>query len=246
MADREFYESLPSTQARAIDLARAGAPAGTRVVARTQSAGRGRSAHRWLSPPGGLYLSVVADVASVHPELHGLALGAVLAEAIDARWSTRIALKWPNDLYAVAPGEPARKLGGILADRVAGPKGVERVVLGVGLNVRTPAAGWPDDLGVPPIGLDALGTGAISLDELESLVVTACTSAGSLLVDGRGAAEVLARCRRRLFGVGRPALVDGRPAGRIAGLADDGAVWIDGPSGRTSVRAGDLAVVEEA
>ena len=56
---REYYDELPSTQQRAIVLARAGAPEGTHVVAGRQRRGRGRLDHTWSSPDGGLYLSTI-------------------------------------------------------------------------------------------------------------------------------------------------------------------------------------------
>src|SRR5712692_11886615 len=53
------YDTVGSTNDMAKALARAGAPAGTLVWAREQSAGRGRRGRVWLSPPGNLYLSLV-------------------------------------------------------------------------------------------------------------------------------------------------------------------------------------------
>src|SRR5512140_1024157 len=49
-----------STNDEALHLARHGAPAGTLVIAETQTAGRGRKGRRWISPPGsGLYFSLI-------------------------------------------------------------------------------------------------------------------------------------------------------------------------------------------
>jgi BirA family biotin operon repressor/biotin-[acetyl-CoA-carboxylase] ligase len=50
-------------------------------------------------------------------------------------------LKWPNDVVA---GE--RKLGGILAEGLSGPQGVDAVVLGIGVNVVADMAALPPDV----------------------------------------------------------------------------------------------------
>src|SRR5215207_6204208 len=54
------FESLPSTNDLAREMASAGAAEGTAVVAARQTAGRGRMGRSWSSPAGeGLYLSVI-------------------------------------------------------------------------------------------------------------------------------------------------------------------------------------------
>src|SRR5262249_13502013 len=56
----ELYDTVPSTNAALRQLAREGAPAGTVVLAETQTAGRGRAGKPWFSPPGvNLYASVL-------------------------------------------------------------------------------------------------------------------------------------------------------------------------------------------
>src|SRR5918998_2019391 len=55
----EVHEALGSTQERASELAHAGTPHGTLVVAEVQTGGRGRLRRRWGSPKGGLWMSLV-------------------------------------------------------------------------------------------------------------------------------------------------------------------------------------------
>ena len=119
MGPRELYDSLPSTQDRALALARDGAPEGTRVVARRQSRGRGRLERAWESPEGGLYRSIVLSRPRDHFGLLPLTVGAVLASALRKEYSVPVVLKWPNDLLVLEPGRHPRKLSGILTDDVA-------------------------------------------------------------------------------------------------------------------------------
>jgi len=47
-----YYATIGSTNDRAAELARDGAPEGTLVVADEQTAGRGRAGSKWHTPPG--------------------------------------------------------------------------------------------------------------------------------------------------------------------------------------------------
>jgi len=134
----EHHASLPSTNDRALEWSRAGAPHGAMVTADAQTAGRGRLGRRWDSPPGeGLYLSLV-----LRPEVMvgggpgwsprwaalGLAVGLGLREGL-ARWLPGAQLKWPNDVLVA--GE---KLAGVLCEtRWLGAS--PDVVVGFGVNV---------------------------------------------------------------------------------------------------------------
>jgi BirA family transcriptional regulator, biotin operon repressor / biotin---[acetyl-CoA-carboxylase] ligase len=234
---REFYEEIPSTQDRALALARAGAVEGTRVVARRQSRGRGRADHAWASPAGGLYLSVVLDAPTELPTLLPLGLGAALAERLRDATGATVRTKWPNDLLVVDGRGPARKLAGVLVDRVG-----DRAVAGIGMNVSAPAADLPPEVGARAISLSEIVSPTPSLEAVEALGVDAALETARALREPAGRDVVLARCRRLLYGVGRPARLDGRAVGRIAGLDPDGALRLEGPGGHRSVRAGDLTV----
>ena len=55
----EVHGALGSTQERARELAHAGTPHGTLIVAEIQTGGRGRLGRHWGSPKGGLWMSLV-------------------------------------------------------------------------------------------------------------------------------------------------------------------------------------------
>lgn len=130
-----LHAVLPSAADQAVALAREGAPAGTLVVARTQSAGRGRAGHRWVSPEGGVYLGLV-----LRPRVPMQCLMAVqpcaqlgVLDALRGRGVEGAALGWPNDLLL---GDA--KLGCVTVDAGVG-EGVYAVI-GVNLNVAWSAA----------------------------------------------------------------------------------------------------------
>src|SRR5207244_216406 len=80
-----WLEEVDSTQRVARELARAGAPEGTTVIAERQSAGRGRLGRQWHSPAGvSLYCSIVLRpplAPSAVPQL-ALVAGAAVAAAV--------------------------------------------------------------------------------------------------------------------------------------------------------------------
>lgn len=127
------YGKVESTNAVARDLADEGAPGGTVVLAREQTAGRGRGERTWHSPPGGLYLSMVfrPPAIGLAPLLSVLAALGVVHRLDRAFPELEPALKWPNDVVV-----DGRKLGGVLPEASSGPSGPRHLVVGVGINVK--------------------------------------------------------------------------------------------------------------
>lgn len=138
----EYVESVTSTNDLVRDRARAGAPAFSVVLAGTQTAGRGRQGHAWISPPGNLFLSVLLRPGGrvAHAGLIPLAAGVAIAEALET-FGVRARLKWPNDLVV-----RDRKIAGLLAEAVSGGEGIDSVVLGIGINLSLDPADVPAGL----------------------------------------------------------------------------------------------------
>jgi BirA family transcriptional regulator, biotin operon repressor / biotin---[acetyl-CoA-carboxylase] ligase len=241
---REWHLELPSTQDRAIALAREGAPAGTRVVAARQTRGRGRLDRTWASPEGGLYLSLLLPSVNAPESLLPLALGAHLATELERSYGVPLSLKWPNDLLSVAGDGPPRKVAGILIDRVVGPDGRAVPVAGIGVNVRPFVPPLPPELAGRVVALGELVTPGPTLEEVEERVVRASDSAIRSLEDEGGRRATRALCRDRLYGVGRPARIDGVLTGTIEALGADGELLLNTGTHRVAIRAGDLRVEE--
>jgi len=239
---REFYETLPSTQDRAVKLAREGAREGTRVVARRQTHGRGRLDRSWSSPVGGLYCSTVLRRPREHLGLLPLAVGAYLGAALHEAYSVPIALKWPNDLVVAQADRLPRKLSGILTDEVSSPTLGRAVVVGVGVNVRLPVDSLPASLAERTAALEEFVRTPPNLEDVEGIVATASLGAVERLEVPEGVREARALCRRLLFGVGRRVTVDGQPAGTLAALGDEGELWVGTDTNRVAIWAGDVAV----
>ncbi|HEX9894649.1 MAG TPA: biotin--[acetyl-CoA-carboxylase] ligase [Gemmatimonadales bacterium] len=132
----QWHDSLPSTMDTAHALAARGAPHGTAVAAREQTAGRGRRGRSWHSPRGGLWLSVICRPAEASGmEYLSLRVGLAVADALERLLPglPRLTVKWPNDLLL-----GGRKLAGILCEARWESGKPAWVVAAVGLNVSNP------------------------------------------------------------------------------------------------------------
>lgn len=139
-----YLAETGSTNQEAIEMVKHGAPIYTVVAADSQTEGRGRLGKNWYSPAGtGLYFSIILRPALPPEDLPKITLAAGLAVCLGVEKVTNLALllKWPNDLLL-----SGRKLGGILAETVNIQGEPTAVVLGVGLNVNSPAAAFTGDL----------------------------------------------------------------------------------------------------
>ncbi|MCL6615511.1 MAG: biotin--[acetyl-CoA-carboxylase] ligase, partial [Firmicutes bacterium] len=138
-----YLPSVGSTNDEAKRLAAAGWPEGTLVVAEEQTAGKGRLGRGWLSPPGGLWFSLILRPELSLAELGPLTILAAVAlrRAILAETGFGPLVKWPNDLVA-----NGKKLAGILAEAGGELGRVEAVILGIGLNVNQDEGDFPPPL----------------------------------------------------------------------------------------------------
>src|SRR5215472_13808324 len=100
-------DAVDSTNAEALRRARAGEGGPLWIVARKQSAGRGRRGTAWISPASNLHATLMLTdpaPATAAPQL-GFVAGLALHDAAAAAapvLAASLALKWPNDLLCKA------------------------------------------------------------------------------------------------------------------------------------------------
>ena len=156
----EHFETLTSTSDRLKEMARAGAPEWTVVVADRQTGGRGRQGNAWISPVGNLFLSVLLK-PPIHAAAAGLlplAAGGAVCEAVRALGAPAT-VKWPNDVLV---GE--RKVAGVLAEATWVDRALDSVVVGVGVNVVLSPRELPPDLRDVTTSLAAEASGSTDRD----------------------------------------------------------------------------------
>jgi len=125
-----FFENLDSTQDYANLLPNNDSLHGTLIIARSQKMGKGRIGRPWISPRGGLWMSIalVPDF-SIDNLLFTQFIGALaVAEAIKETTKIKCRIKWPNDVLI-----NGKKVCGILVD-VNLESEKKKIIMGIGLN----------------------------------------------------------------------------------------------------------------
>ncbi|HJQ71096.1 MAG TPA: biotin--[acetyl-CoA-carboxylase] ligase [Blastocatellia bacterium] len=127
------FDSLPSTNDLAREMAAEGAGEGVSVLARAQTAGRGRQGRQWSSPADdGLYFSVILrpEMKPAAATVITFAAAIAVAETLASDFDLAVDIKWPNDVMA-----GGRKISGILVETAVEGDRLLYAVLGIGVNL---------------------------------------------------------------------------------------------------------------
>jgi BirA family biotin operon repressor/biotin-[acetyl-CoA-carboxylase] ligase len=243
------FEEIDSTNRVAAERARAGAPAGTTVVAEAQTAGRGRLGRSFFSPAGvNLYTSVVLRPSLTTAEAPTAILAAAIAvaESVAAELGSArdVEIKWPNDVLL-----GGLKTSGILMELSAEATRVGFLILGIGVNLNVARDDFPDAFRHLATSLSSHGGRRIDrlafarrlYDTLEDVLDRHAEAGFEGL---RARFERFFRMEGRRV---RVADLDGREtAGCARGIDADGALLVEDAGGAlTRVVAGDVTVVKE-
>ncbi len=229
------HDEIDSTNEEARRLATGGAPHGTVVWARRQTAGRGRRGRSWVSEPGNLFVSFLlrpskpASEAAQISFLSALAVGETLDRFRPA--GSTLAYKWPNDVLL-----DGAKVSGILLESAGGgPTGLAWLVVGIGINL----AHHPDDVERPAAHV---GAGATPEAVLAVLAERLASWLARWECDGFGPARDV--WLARAAGLGGPVtvrLANETIEGTFDGLGPDGTLSLIVADGsRRAITAGDV------
>lgn len=125
-----YFDSVDSTQTQAMKMA-SKVSHGALIIAEKQTNGKGRLGRKWISPKGGIWLSII-----LHPKfdisvitLFPIASALALSNAIEKTLNIKSELKWPNDITI-----NGKKVAGMLVDASIESNKIENMILGVGIN----------------------------------------------------------------------------------------------------------------
>jgi BirA family biotin operon repressor/biotin-[acetyl-CoA-carboxylase] ligase len=236
------YETLGSTNAEALALARAGERGPLWITAQSQSAGRGRRGSIWVSAPGNLYATLLLSEPSAPehaPQLSfvaALALHDAIAECAP-QLGPLLTLKWPNDLLL-----GAAKVAGILIEGERAPEFA--VAIGIGVN----CAAHPDDTPYPATDLATAGA-LVTPAQAFAVLSAAMRRRLAQWQRGQGFSAIRTDWLKRAAGLGqdiRVRLPERELSGRFQGLDDAGRLLVHGPGGVTTVTAGEVFGLDRA
>src|SRR5579885_1462021 len=240
-SNNELWDSIDSTNARLLALAKDGAKEGTVVFARAQSQGRGRQGRQWISPPdSGLYMSLLLRPEKPAAEIPAitLAVGVACAKAILATTGVRIGLKWVNDLVY-----QGKKLGGILAEMQMNSDR-SAIVIGIGINISFDAALIPEELAHRIIWLDQAAGTACDTNALAAEICLQMEDAYNRMMQGDVKA-ILDEWRAYSVTLGQEIVASGTSKelrGTAIDITESGALLVQTATGTEEIFGGEISI----
>jgi BirA family transcriptional regulator, biotin operon repressor / biotin---[acetyl-CoA-carboxylase] ligase len=239
----KLVSCLDSTSTTLAEETQRGAPSGSVLIAEWQTHGRGRRARRWVSGIGeAATFSLLWRFDDGPAALCGLSLatGLAVARALEKLGVMGIALKWPNDLVW-----NGLKLAGILIELSGEAQGPSAAVIGVGINVRLSQA---TRARIDQPATDLFSACGLELDRNQVIARVLIEMAEMLTAYARqGFAPLVAEWNQRHAYHGKTVSVDSAPRGEalegvVAGVAEDGALVLNTPSGAQRFYAGEISL----
>ena len=238
-----YFDSLDSTQNQALKMAGDPANDGSVIIAEKQTGGKGRSGRKWVSPKGGIWLSLILypkfdiSITTLFPIASALAL----SKAIEQVFKISPELKWPNDLTI-----KSKKLAGMLVDVSLESNKIEKLVLGVGINFDVDVKGMEKTLKKTPnfYGVASLGEHKkevkasylvqVFFIELEKIYES---------LNKKDIKKIISEWTERSSTIGKEIEIDtvnGKIKGKAIKIDDDGALVINSNNKMTKIIAGDI------
>jgi len=230
------HDTLGSTNAEALALARSGERGPLWITARVQSSGRGRRGSAWVSPAGNLHATLLLTEPSAPacaPQLSFVAALAVHDATAECAptLGPGLKVKWPNDLLL-----GRAKIGGILIESENEPAFVAAV--GIGIN----CAHHPEGTPYPASDLAAAGVQVTPEQLLDALAACMQTRLEQWR-HGEGFAPIREAWLARAAGLGEPIKVrlpERELSGRFEGLDEAGRLLLQHAGATTAITAGEV------
>ena len=238
-----WFDSIDSTNTRARELARQGAPHGTVLIADHQTGGRGRRGRSFHSPAGsGIYMSVILRPHCAPQQIMHLTCAAAVAmcDAVESAVGFRPGIKWTNDLVC-----GKRKIAGVLTELGFDNRGnVDFAVIGIGINCCQQEADFPADIRSIAGSLTSISGQSIDRAVVAAAMMDALYRMDAELLTGK--AHILNRYRKDCITLGKEiSLVRGEEIrhGTALDIDDAGALIVRFPDGTAeAVNSGEVSV----
>ena len=202
-----IYISLESTNKTAKELAISGAEHGTIIMADCQTTGKGRYNRNFFSPSGhGIYMSFILRPTQRHwitvPTLVTSYAAVSVCEAIETTTEKKPQIKWVNDIFI-----NGKKVSGILTEAVTDYESgnIQWIVLGIGINFTTPAAGFPEDIKHSAGSVFSEGKPTITRNQLAAEITNRILN----IENNCDSNTMLAEYKKRLMMIGKKVMVTG-------------------------------------
>lgn len=240
------FESLASTNTEALNHAKSGADEGLCVVAKQQTAGRGRHGRTWISAAdAGLYFSVVLrpKIENRFLPLTTLMAAIIVRDALVELYHLQPDIKWANDVHV-----NEKKIAGILAEMIETERGTA-IVLGIGINLKSTA--FPPELQEIATSIEQETNGVPAVETLLRKLTERLAEVYQIFTGANGAAAIRREwAQRSSYHSGksvRATLENEIITGTTCGIEDNGALRIQTADGAVKIiQAGDVERLRQA
>jgi BirA family biotin operon repressor/biotin-[acetyl-CoA-carboxylase] ligase len=236
-----YRDVAESTQSIAIAIADRQGSHGAVVIAEQQKSGRGRIKRKWLSPKGGIWMSVILQPKVPTARITTLPFVAALAvcKAIQEATKLEARLKWPNDVMI-----GGKKVAGILLDISAEAEQVNYAVVGIGINANVDSQAISSKIESKVTSIkDELGREASRLAIVKLLLEKLEFYYGEL--ERHGPAGIIEEWRKNSDMLGRQvSVIQGEKVqtGVAADINEDGSLLLRTGKGDLNIVSGDIRV----
>ncbi len=237
-----YFRKLDSTNNKAKELLSSGElQSEALILSEIQTAGKGRRGRTWISPPGGLWFTLVLQCppATEHMAVISLASALAVASGLDAHLPQAADLKWPNDVQA-----GGRKIAGILVETSEHSEMGPVFIIGVGINVNNDI---DDQSGLKntAVSVKECSGKEVRLENVLMDVLKAFEIYYAYFMNGRHA-ELINLFKKRCSHMGQEVRIrqdDGEMTALCLDIASDGSLVVEEASGRKRhLSSGDISL----
>ena len=128
---------------------------GTLIIAETQTGGKGRQARKWLSPQGGIWMSIILKPRLDLSLLSSITLlcAVAVSKTIEEMFpQLNPEIKWPNDIYI-----NSKKVSGMLTETIVQKGSAEYSIVGIGINANNTSELMDEEVKMTSISFNDMG-----------------------------------------------------------------------------------------
>jgi len=228
------FDSIDSTNTEALNQAKQGADEGLCIVAKRQTAGRGRHGRTWISEKdAGLYFSLVLRPKIENKFLPLLTLMSAVAvyDVLQELYKLKPDIKWANDVHI-----DEKKICGILAEMTETKRGMV-VVVGIGINLKS--SNFPPELEEIATSIEQETNQKIDADKLLENLTRQLAKYYQILKNENGAATIRQQWAiRSTYFRGKSVTVkleNESVTGMTCGLEESGALRVETKNGEIKI-----------
>ncbi len=239
------FDEIESTNTQAINQAKRGADEGLCVVARQQTAGRGRHGRTWISEKdAGLFFSIVLrpKIEIKFLPLITLMSAAAVHDTLETLYKIDCDIKWVNDIHV-----DGKKICGILAETCDTNKGLA-IIVGIGINLKS--SNFPPEIAETATSIEAETNNAANAEILLQKLTFFLSNYCDILDGANGAEKIRGEWIVRssyAFGKSVKVVLENETIhGTTRGIEENGALRVETGSGEIrTIHAGDVTQLRE-